>query len=201
MQIATVGIDWSSVLKDALTPSMPHGNEAWATLVAILGTTISQYLFFWQASQEVEEERGMGRQMLAARLGATRRELIDRKIDVGLSTFFSNLIMFFIILTTAVTLHRHGLTHIETSRQAAEALRPLAGRFAATLYTVGILGVGLLAIPTLTGSAAYALAETLGWHEGLRMRVGDAPSFEAGPVFAIEHWDGFFRGGGRKSAP
>src|SRR5450631_3123759 len=85
--------------------------------------------------------------------------------------------MFFIILTTAATLHRHGLTHIETSRQAAEALRPLAGRFAATVYTVGILGVGLLAIPTLTGSAAYALAETLGWQEGLNERFGDAKYF------------------------
>ena len=85
--------------------------------------------------------------------------------------------MLFIILTTAVTLHRHGVTHIETSRQAAEALRPLAGRFAATLYTVGILGVGLLAIPTLTGSAAYALAETIGWREGLNERFGDAKYF------------------------
>jgi NRAMP (natural resistance-associated macrophage protein)-like metal ion transporter len=172
-----VGIDWGSVLKDALTPSIPKGPDAWATLVAILGTTISPYLFFWQASQEVEEEKFMGRQMLVSRLGATRRELVTRRIDVGVGTFFSNLIMFFIILTTAVTLHRHGVTHIETSRQAAEALRPLAGRFAATLYTVGIFGVGLLAIPTLTGSAAYALAETLGWREGLNERFGDARYF------------------------
>jgi NRAMP (natural resistance-associated macrophage protein)-like metal ion transporter len=118
-----VGIDWSSVLKDALTPSVPKGPEGWAMLVAILGTTISPYLFFWQASQEVEEEKFMGRQMLASRLGATRKELVTRKIDVGVGTFFSNLIMFFIILTTAVTLHRHGVTQIETSRQAAEAPR------------------------------------------------------------------------------
>jgi Mn2+/Fe2+ NRAMP family transporter len=172
-----IGIDWGSVLKDALTPSIPRGPDGWATLVAILGTTISPYLFFWQASQEVEEEKFMGRQMLASRLGATRRELVTRKIDVGVGSFFSNLIMFFIILTTAVTLHRHGITQIETSRQAAEALRPLAGPFAATLYTVGILGVGLLAIPTLTGSAAYALAETLGWREGLNERFGDAKYF------------------------
>jgi NRAMP (natural resistance-associated macrophage protein)-like metal ion transporter len=172
-----VGIDWSSVLKDALVPSIPKSSDAWATLVAILGTTISPYLFFWQSSQEVEEEKFMGRQLLASRLGATSKELIDRKIDVGLGTFFSNLIMFFIILTTAVTLHRHGLTHIETSRQAAEALRPLAGRFASTLYTVGIVGVGLLAIPTLTGSAAYALAETLSWREGLNERFADAKYF------------------------
>ena len=172
-----VGIDWGAVLRDALTPSLPRGKEAWSMLVAILGTTISPYLFFWQASQEVEEEKGMGRQMLAARLGATRTELSDRKIDVGFGTFFSNLIMFFIILTTAVTLHRHGITQIETSRQAAEALKPLAGPFAATLYTVGILGVGMLAIPTLTGSSAYALAETLGWQEGLNERFGDAKFF------------------------
>jgi NRAMP (natural resistance-associated macrophage protein)-like metal ion transporter len=172
-----VGVDWASVLKAALTPSVPQGSEGWAMIVAILGTTISPYLFFWQASQEVEEEKFMGRQMLASRLGATRKELSDRKVDVGLGTFFSNLIMFFIILTTAATLHRHGITHVETSRQAAEALRPLAGRFAATLYTVGILGVGLLAIPTLTGSAAYALAETLGWNEGLNERFGDAKYF------------------------
>jgi Mn2+/Fe2+ NRAMP family transporter len=162
-----VGIDWGPVLRDSLVPSVPQGRDGWAMLVAILGTTISPYLFFWQASQEVEEEKCMGRDNVASRLGATRAELSARRIDVGLGTFFSNLIMFFIILTTAVTLHRHGITHVETSRQAAEALRPLAGRFAATLYTVGLLGVGLLAIPTLTGSAAYALAETLGWREGL----------------------------------
>jgi Mn2+/Fe2+ NRAMP family transporter len=86
-------------------------------------------------------------------------------MDVGVGTFFSNLVMFFIILTTAITLNCHGITHIETTRQAAEALRPLAGKFAATLFTVGIVGVGFLAIPTLAGSAAYALAETLGWRQ------------------------------------
>ena len=123
-----VGIDWSSVLRDTLTPSVPRGSDGWAMIVAIFGTTISPYLFFWQASQEVEEEKFMGRQMLVSRLGATQKELGDRRVDVGLGTFFSNLIMFFIILTTAATLHRHGVTHIETSRQAAEALRPLAGR-------------------------------------------------------------------------
>ena len=149
------GPDWGSVLRD-LVPSVPRGSEAWGTLVAILGTTISPYLFFWQASQEVEEEKAMGRRMLRSRFGATTREIGDRKIDVGVGTFFSNLVMFFIILTTALTLHRHGVTQIETSRQVAEALRPLAGRFAELLYTVGIIGTGLLAIPTLSGSAAYA---------------------------------------------
>ena len=144
-------------------PVGPEERRRVGALVAILGTTISPYLFFWQAAQEVEEEKAMGRRMLVERVGATSREIADRRLDVGVGTFFSNLVMFFIILTTALTLHRHGITHIETSRQAAEALTPLAGRFATILYTVGIIGVGLLAIPTLSGSAAYAFAETFGW--------------------------------------
>ena len=156
-----VGADWGRVARDTLVPSMPHTRDEWSTLVAILGTTISPYLFFWQASEEVEEEKAAGQSTLAQRRGATLQELELRNIDVGVGTFFSNVVMFFIILTTAITLNRHGITHIESSRQAAEALRPLAGRFAATLFTVGIIGVGVLAIPTLAGSAAYAFAETL----------------------------------------
>jgi Mn2+/Fe2+ NRAMP family transporter len=150
-----VGVDWGVVARSALVPSWPQSSEAWATLVAILGTTISPYLFYWQASEEVEEKKTVGKITLASRRGTTRREIVDRKLDVGVGTFFSNLVMFFIILTTAVTLHRHGITKIETSRQAAEALRPLAGEFAATLFTLGVLGVGFLAIPTLAGSAAW----------------------------------------------
>jgi NRAMP (natural resistance-associated macrophage protein)-like metal ion transporter len=168
---------WAAVLRDAFLPSLPRGSEAWATLVAILGTTISPYLFFWQASQEVEEEKSKGRRMLIQREGATRREIADRKLDVGVGTFASNLVMFFVILTTALTLHTHGLMKIETSRQAAEALRPLAGHLAATLYTLGILGVGCLAIPTLAGSAAYAFAETFRWREGLDEKVASARGF------------------------
>jgi NRAMP (natural resistance-associated macrophage protein)-like metal ion transporter len=168
---------WAAVLRDAFLPSLPRGSEAWATLVAILGTTISPYLFFWQASQEVEEEKSKGRRMLIQREGATRREIADRKLDVGVGTFASNLVMFFVILTTALTLHAHGLMKIETSRQAAEALRPLAGHLAATLYTLGILGVGCLAIPTLAGSAAYAFAETFRWREGLDEKVASARGF------------------------
>jgi Mn2+/Fe2+ NRAMP family transporter len=148
-------------------------------LVAILGTTISPYLFFWQASEEVEEEKSVGRNTLALRKGATIQELRFRKIDVGVGTFFSNLVMFFIILTTAVTLNRHGITNIATSRQAAEALRPLAGNFAATLFTLGVVGVGFLAIPTLAGSAAYAFAETLGWNQGLNKTLKQARWFYA----------------------
>jgi Mn2+/Fe2+ NRAMP family transporter len=172
-----IGPDWRSVLHDAFIPSIPRGREAWGTLVAILGTTISPYLFFWQASQEVEEEKAMGRRMLRSRIGATTREIADRKLDVGTGTFFSNFVMFFIILTTALTLHRHGVTRVETSRQVADALRPLAGRFAELLYTAGLIGVGLLAIPTLSGSAAYAFAETFGWRQGLDKKLRGARAF------------------------
>jgi NRAMP (natural resistance-associated macrophage protein)-like metal ion transporter len=174
-----VGADWARVARDTLVPSMPHTRDEWSTLVAILGTTISPYLFFWQASEEVEEEKAAGQRTLAKRRGATGNELHIRRMDVGVGTFFSNFVMFFIILTTAITLNRHGITHIETARQAAEALRPLAGKFAATLFTVGIVGVGFLAIPTLAGSAAYAFAETLGWRQGLDKNLKQARSFYA----------------------
>ena len=168
---------WSSVLYDAVVPSLPHGSAAWGALVALLGTTISPYLFFWQAGQEVEEAKARGRQQMSSRIGLNPREIEDRRIDVAAGTFFSNLAMFFIILTTAVTLHQHGITHISTSREAAEALRPLAGDYAYFLYTLGIVGTGLLAIPTLAGSAAYAVAETFGWPYGLDERFSNAVAF------------------------
>ena len=174
-----VGADWGQVLRDTLVPSMPHSRNEWATLVAILGTTISPYLFFWQASEEVEEEKSAGQSSLALRRGATSEELELRNIDVGVGAFFSNMAMFFIILTTALTLNRQGITNIETTRQAAEALRPFAGRFAATLFTLGIVGVGFLAIPTLAGSTAYAFAETLGWRQGLNKKLRQARWFYA----------------------
>ena len=174
-----VGADWGQVLRDSLIPSIPHSRNEWATLVAILGTTISPYLFFWQASEEVEEEKSAGQTTLASRRGATPEELGLRNIDVGVGAFFSNTVMFFIILTTAITLNRHGIVNIETSRQAAEALRPFAGNFAATLFTLGVVGVGFLAIPTLAGSAAYGFAETLGWRQGLNKKLTGARWFYA----------------------
>jgi NRAMP (natural resistance-associated macrophage protein)-like metal ion transporter len=172
-----VGPDWRTVIHDTFVPTWPKGHSAWQNLVAILGTTISPYLFYWQTSQEVEHDKALGRRMLRQRQHATDREIIDRKIDVGTGTFFSNLVMYFIILTTALTLHAHGMKDIETSKQAAEALKPLAGSLAYTLYTVGLIGVGLLAIPTLTGSAAYALAETFKWKQGLDERFAGARPF------------------------
>jgi NRAMP (natural resistance-associated macrophage protein)-like metal ion transporter len=172
-----VGPDWSRVTHDTFIPTMPRESGAWAMVVAILGTTISPYLFFWQASQEVEEEKAMGRHTLVARRGATPDEIKARKWDVGLGTFFSNVAMFFIILTTALTLHRAGITQVSTSAEIAAALRPLAGNLATLLYTVGVLGTGALAIPTLSGSAAYAFAETFGWHQGIDERFGRARAF------------------------
>jgi NRAMP (natural resistance-associated macrophage protein)-like metal ion transporter len=170
---------WPSILADMVWPPRFHGKEAWSTLVAILGTTIGPYLFFWQTAEEVEEQKERGKTREADRVGATQREIHDRQIDVGIGTFFSNLVMFAVIVTTALTLHVHGITKIETSQQAAEALRPLAGPWCFLLYTAGLLGVGLLAIPTLSGSAAYALAETFGWREGLGQKLGKAPAFYA----------------------
>ena len=177
--------NWLAVLRDLFTPSVPHSRMAWSTLVAILGTTISPYLFFWQASQEVEEEKHIGRLTTIERRGVSDEEISDRRLDVGVGTFVSNLVMFFIIVTTALTLHRHGITDIQTSRQAAEALRPLAGQGCFLLYTVGIIGVGLLAIPTLAGSAAYALAETFGWAQGLDEKMEKARAFYAVVLLSI----------------
>jgi NRAMP (natural resistance-associated macrophage protein)-like metal ion transporter len=172
-----VGPDWGQALKSTFLPKIPAGSEEWSMLVAILGTTISPYLFFWQASQEVEEEKSEGRTQLAQREGATQGEIKNRKYDVGAGTFFSNIVMYFIILTAALTLHKHGLIHVESSKQAAEALVPIAGHFASLLYTLGLLGVGFLAIPTLTGSAAYAIAETFHWDQGLDAKPQRAKAF------------------------
>ncbi len=179
----SIGPDWGEVLRATFVPSIPRGEGAWATIVAILGTTISPYLFFWQASEEVEEEKAQGRKVLGERVGATREEIVTRSVDVGVGTFFCNLTFFFIILTTALTLHRHGITQPETSAEVASALRPLAGPFATVLYTVGIVGLGALAIPTLAGSAAYALSELFGWREGIDERLRGAPGFYS--VFAL----------------
>jgi Mn2+ and Fe2+ transporters of the NRAMP family len=180
-----VGPNWSLVAHDTFVPTVPSSGGAWATVVAILGTTISPYLFFWQASEEVEFEKALGRRRITDRQGAEVYEIRRRKADVAIGTFFSNLVMFFIILTTALTLHRAGMTRLETSRQVAEALTPLAGRFASLLYTVGLLGTGALAIPTLSGSAAYAFAEVFGWRQGMDETYDKAPGFYATFVISM----------------
>jgi NRAMP (natural resistance-associated macrophage protein)-like metal ion transporter len=169
--------NWSFILRETFLPTWPTGHGAWAALVAILGATISPYLFFWQASQELEEKRALGAVVPSEEQGGEMKRMSARKLDVAVGTLFSNLAMYFIILTTALTLHRNGVTNIETSRDAAAALVPLADAFAATLFTVGIVGVGLVAIPTLITSAAYALAETFRWKDGLNEKFHAARPF------------------------
>jgi Mn2+/Fe2+ NRAMP family transporter len=176
-----IDIDWPAVLYDTCLPSFPETDLGWATLVAILGTTISPYLFFWQTSEEVEDQlllqrKGMG---LLPATGIPRQRLLNRGLDVGVGTFFSNLVMYFIILTTAATLHPAGITEIQSSKDAALALRPLAGEFASLLFALGIVGVGCLAIPTLAGSAAYAISDVWRWRQGLDETFRTAPRFYA----------------------
>jgi Mn2+/Fe2+ NRAMP family transporter len=169
--------DWPAVAHATFIPSLPMTREGWAMMVGLLGTTISPYLFFWQASQEVEEENSAKRQH--AHVIRRQARVSRRRLDVRVGTFLSNVGMYFIILTTALTLHPSGITHIETSKAAAEALRPLAGNFAALLFTLGIIGVGFLAVPIMSASAAYAAAETFGWRAGLNKGFRTARAFYA----------------------
>jgi Mn2+/Fe2+ NRAMP family transporter len=159
-------------------PHISLTRDFMAVLVAVLGTTISPYLFFWQASQEVEEERAMGRN-LSQRKGATNEELFSSRTDVITGMFFSNIIMYFIILTTAATLHAHGRTNITTAKQAAEALLPLAGRGAYWLFALGLIGTGVLGVPVLGGSCGYAIAEAAAWKGTLERPPHGAPRFYA----------------------
>src|SRR5512135_63178 len=171
--------DWSQALVSTFLPSGALTRDYLLNIVAILGTTISPYLFFWQASQEVEEEIDEGKTTASSRRGVSTTELKWMRTDVTAGMFVSNIVMWFIILTTASTLFRNGLHQIESAAQAAEALKPLTGQFAALLFTVGIIGTGLLAVPILAGSAAYAVAETLRKPEGLSKKLKQAPVFYA----------------------
>ena len=170
------GVDWRQAVLATLLPHPVWSHEYIQVLVGILGTTISPYLFFWQASQEVEEERAMGRN-LAQRKGATDSEIRRLRVDVVTGMFASNFIMYFIILTTAATLHAHHVTKIETARQAAEALRPLAGNAAYLLFTLGLIGTGMLGVPVLAGSCAYAISEAAAWRGSLEKKPRGAKKF------------------------
>lgn len=157
--------NWGAVLRATFIPHIEWSKAYIAVLVGILGTTISPYLFFWQAAQEVEEDRDHGKTTVAQRRGSTDEELRIAKRDVITGMLLSNLVMYFLILTTAATLNVHGHKDIETAKQAAEALRPLAGRGAYWLFTLGIIGTGMLAVPVLAGSCAYAIAEGAKWRK------------------------------------
>ncbi|HET9031000.1 MAG TPA: divalent metal cation transporter [Candidatus Aquilonibacter sp.] len=172
-----VHADWPLVLRHLVVPEIHFASDWITTAMALLGTTITPYLFFWQACLMVEEEKAMGRTSVRARHGATTREIADAHVDINFGMIFSNLVAFFIIVTTAVTLNAHGLTHIASAQDAAKALEPLAGRFAYLLFTLGMVGTGLLAIPALIGSSAYVAAESLQWKHGLNLPMRRAPGF------------------------
>ncbi|HWA63630.1 MAG TPA: divalent metal cation transporter [Caulobacteraceae bacterium] len=176
--VFTVQIPWLEVLKGALVPGHVGSREALTMIVALFGTTISPYLFFWQTAQEVEElEAHPDEHALKDAPREAPRELRRITIDTWVGMAFSNLVAFFIVTTTAVTLHSHGVTTIETTAQAATALRPIAGPFAFALFALGIIGTGLLAVPVLAGSAAYAVAEARNWPHGLNRKLNEARGF------------------------
>jgi NRAMP (natural resistance-associated macrophage protein)-like metal ion transporter len=165
------------VLRGTLIPTIQFSAEFLAMLVAVIGTTLSAYLYTWQSNVEVEEEIQRGRTRLDQRKGATDEELRHSRRDILFGMLFSNIIMYFIILSTASTLHKAGQTNVETAAQAAEALRPLAGEAAGILFAAGIIGVGFLAVPIMTTGAAYDLCQVLGWKSSLHARPKDAVRF------------------------
>jgi NRAMP (natural resistance-associated macrophage protein)-like metal ion transporter len=176
----TVHVPWHEVLLATFIPHLSWNRDVILMLVAVLGTTISPYLFFWQASLEVEERRIRERRKTAPlKNGAVsaRRRFGPIVVDTWAGMMLSNVIGFFIIVTTAATLHAHSVTTIDTAAAAAEALRPLAGEFAFLLFAIGIIGTGLLAVPALAGSAAYAIADAFGWKNSLGLAPGRARDF------------------------
>ncbi len=170
--------DWALALRSTLLPRIRMNAEFLTTAVAVLGTTISPYLFFWQASEEVEELHKHHEQH------GTELEIRRAQFDTDAGMLLANLVFFFIVLTTAATLFPAGIHHITTAREAAEALRPLAGDKATILFAIGFIGTGLLSIPVLAGSAAYAIAEIFDWREGLEEKTSDAPQFYAAIALA-----------------
>jgi len=173
----TVHVPWGEVALRSIWPKFNPNASAAAVVVGVFGTTISPYLFFWQASEEVEDMNRSGGQALIIDKPAAKKELRRIKWDTWSGMFYSNITAYFIILATAVTLNVAGITDITTAAQAATALRPLAGNFAFLLFALGILGVGLIGVPVLAGSGAYALAEAMGWKEGLERPSTDARGF------------------------
>lgn len=165
------------VLKGTFVPAIRFNRDFLSLLVAVIGTTLSAYLYSWQSNQDVEEDISMGRRRLTDRIGTTKEELAHSTRDIGFGMLFSNIVMYFIILSTAATLFRAGKTDINTAAEAAQALRPLAGNLAGVLFAMGVIGVGFLAVPVMTIGAAYDLAQTFGWKHGLHHKPGEAKKF------------------------
>ncbi len=180
-----INLDWNTVLRNTVIPSVTFSRESILLITAILGTTISPYLFFWQTSQEVEEQILAGKTTVLSRQGTTTEEVKNMRIDVWSGMFISNLVMFFIIVVCGATLHAAGITNITTAAEAAEALKPLAGQGAYLLFALGIIGTGLLAVPVLAGSASYALSEARRWKEGLYRPLSQAHAFYGVIAFAM----------------
>jgi NRAMP (natural resistance-associated macrophage protein)-like metal ion transporter len=172
-----VDVPWGEVAHDLVVPKLSFDSAYLTVVVAVLGTTISPYLFFWQAGQEVEEVKERGARPLMRAPKQAKREFERIRIDTYLGMGLSNAVGLFIVITTAATLNAHGITDIQTSAQAAEALRPIAGRLVFLVFALGIIGTGLLALPVLAGSAAYALGEALGWPVGLARKLERAKAF------------------------
>jgi Mn2+/Fe2+ NRAMP family transporter len=171
-------LDWSAVMQHSYIPSIHFSKQEFIIVCAILGTTISPYLFFWQTSQEVEEQILKGKKTLRQRRTQTSKsEMRSMRIDVWSGMFLSEVVMFFIIAACGGILFTHGITNIQTASQAAEALRPFAGNATYFLFAVGIIGTGLLAIPVLAGASSYTLAESFHWREGLYRKLGQASAF------------------------
>lgn len=182
----TVHVPWREVLLRTVWPSFTPNAQAATMVIAVFGTTISPYLFFWQTSEEVEEmHRNKGKLPLLQDPASAPSELRRIRWDTWSGMFYSNITAYFIILATAVTLHASGVTNIETAAQAAAALRPIAGDMAFLLFAIGIIGVGLIGVPVLTGSAGYALSEAMGWKWGLERSVRDARGFYAVIIISI----------------
>jgi Mn2+/Fe2+ NRAMP family transporter len=176
--IFVVQINWPEVIRGTFLPTISFKGDYLAALIAVLGTTISPYLLFWQAGEEVEQMENEPKEKPLKKAPQQAPEQLQRiKIDTYVGMAFSNLIAYFIILTAATTLHTHGKTEINSAAEAAEALRPIAGPLAALLFSLGVVGTGLLALPVLGGSAAYALGEALKWPVGLERKAKEAKAF------------------------
>jgi NRAMP (natural resistance-associated macrophage protein)-like metal ion transporter len=175
--------DALAALKGTLIPHLKFNRESLSLLVAVIGTTLSAYLYTWQSNEEVEEEIAMGRTRLWQRKGATEEELRQSRWDILLGMLFSNIVMYFIILSTAATLFAAGQPDINSAADAAEALRPLAGNAASALFALGVVGVGFLAVPVMTTGAAYDLCQTLGWKHSLHARPSEAKKFYGAIAF------------------
>jgi len=179
------GLDWIALIKSAAIPSITLSKDQIILVCGILGTTISPYLFFWQTSQEVEEEILKGKTTIESRSSPTKKQIKEMRIDVISGMFLSNLVMFFIIVACASTLFSHGITNINTAADAAKALRPFAGEQAYLLFALGIIGTGMLAIPVLAGSASYAISESFGWDHGLNRTLKQASAFYGIIIFSM----------------